>query len=363
MDQTLYDPIRDSYIDHSTYNDPYSTPHGYSHDLDSAGCYGDHGFDRELPGAYSSGYLYDGDSYYDARDSTWDDGRFDLDDYTNYIDRELPIGDAWGPDSWDEQQYALADLLYFQQQLELDHTLDEVERLRRWEERLAWEELEDEERLRQYQLSDQYRLTRLGLSDGFWSERFGGRQVDLSHLRSVPIRRGLFSAPYRSTFVHYPNLGRRYQPYFSRSALRAYHPAPQSFDRHFPSGYPGPSLGYSPGSPSLLPGSSSSSLRIQELSNRLRAAEIRTSSPALSPFERSQALSEVQRIRQLLRDERLLSGSTYRRERPPGETFREEELRREQDEIRRDWESRIRTDRVDGDIDRPATSGLVWSRW
>ncbi|GAA5986240.1 hypothetical protein JCM5350_007596 [Sporobolomyces pararoseus] len=362
MDQTLYDPTSDRYIDQSPYSDPYSTSYVGSDDLNWANFYGHHGFDRELPGAYSSEYLYDDDRYYDARDSRWDDGRFDLEDYTNYIDRELPAYDAWKSDSWDEEQYALADLLYFQQQLELDQTLDELERLRRWEERLAWEELEEEERLRQYQFSDEYRLSRLGLSDGFWSRRFGGRQgVDLSHLRSVPIRRGLFSAPYRSTFVRYPNLGRRYQPYFSRSAFQAYHETPQPYDRHYRGSYP--SLAHSSASPTLLDGTTSSNLRIQELSNLLRLAELRASSPSLSPFERSQAVSEVQRIRQLLRDEEFLSRSMYRQERPLGSTFREEELRRERDEIRRDWESRIRTDRVDGDIDRSVNSGLVWSRW
>lgn len=111
MDQTLYDPTSDRYIDQSPYSDPYSTSYVGSDDLNSANLYNHHGFDRELPGAYSSEYLYDDDRYYDARDSRWDDGRFDLEDYTNYIDRELPAYDAWGSDSWDEEQYALADLL------------------------------------------------------------------------------------------------------------------------------------------------------------------------------------------------------------------------------------------------------------
>ena len=46
----------------------------------------------------------------------------------------------------------------------MDRTLDETERMRRWEERLAWEELEENERLRHYQTYDPHRLSCLGLS-------------------------------------------------------------------------------------------------------------------------------------------------------------------------------------------------------
>ena len=48
----------------------------------------------------------------------------------------------------------------------MDRTLDETERMRRWEERLAWEELEENERLRHYRTYDPHRLSCLGLSGG-----------------------------------------------------------------------------------------------------------------------------------------------------------------------------------------------------
>ncbi|GAA5906141.1 uncharacterized protein JCM6883_005456 [Sporobolomyces salmoneus] len=352
MDRPLYDYDHDqnSFIAEPIYNDPYSTPYSYSEGPQLS--YGhqfplDYDYDsRELPGAYSydEGDLYD-DRGYAVDERVWDDGRFDLEEYTNWIDREVPIYDAWGDERWDEQQYAMADLLYFQQQLELDHTLDEIERMRRWEERLEWEELEEEERLRQYQLSDLNRLSRLGLDNGFWSRRFGGRQVDLSHLRSVPIRRGLFSTPYRSSFVRHPTLGRRYQPYFSRSALRAYRPSriqPSSsasygnYPRHDHSAY-----------------AISTDLRNQDLISRLRIADLRASLASISPTDRALALEESRRIRQVLHTDQIPipTSSDYSRERTRGAMFREEELRRERDEIRRDWESRRRVERVENELE------------
>ena len=96
-------------------------------------------------------------------------------------------------------------LQHYQQQLELDEALTEADRLQRWERRLAWEQLGEEERaLRYRELAARNALGALGLGGGFWGRRFGGLDLDLSYLRSVPIRRGLFETPYRSMFTRYP---------------------------------------------------------------------------------------------------------------------------------------------------------------
>jgi hypothetical protein len=84
-----------AYLEQSAYDDRYSNSAAYQSGFSSTNLGYD--LDRELPGAYISDYF--------------DDGSFDLDDYTNWIDREMPIFDAWGADQWDENQYALADLL------------------------------------------------------------------------------------------------------------------------------------------------------------------------------------------------------------------------------------------------------------
>jgi len=129
MNQPLYDLDEAGYTDPELYQDPYA----YSSGLDT----GLGGFDYppSLPGAYETESPYDigegynnaghveggvygdsapGEEYYDDPfygSSMWEEGRFDLMDYTNYIDREMPIYEAWGDDRWNEQQYALADLL------------------------------------------------------------------------------------------------------------------------------------------------------------------------------------------------------------------------------------------------------------
>ena len=83
-------------------------------------------------------------------------------------------------------------LQHYQQQLELDEVWTEADRLQRWERRLAWEQLGEEERpLRYRELAARNALGALGLGGGFWGRRFGGLDLDLSYLRSVPIRRGL----------------------------------------------------------------------------------------------------------------------------------------------------------------------------
>jgi hypothetical protein len=173
--------------------------------------------------------------------------------------------------------------------------LTEAERLQRWERRLAWEQLGEEERaLRYRELAARNALGALGLGGGFWGRRFGGLDLDLTYLRSVPIRRGLFETPYRSRFSRYPrsfhdiarvssicermlspnlsrfraDLARRYSPHFTRRGPRAFDPVlsvPTQYLRSSP------------------PLSEGSGLHEQELRNRLRIAELRgVPSPLLS---------------------------------------------------------------------------------
>ena len=128
MNQPLYDLDGAGYTDPTLYHDPYA----YSSGLDTG--LGGSNYPPSLPGAYETespyafqggydaGYVdsevygdrvrggeYYDDPYYGS--SMWDEGRFDLTDYTSFIDREVPVYEAWGDDQWNEQQYALADLL------------------------------------------------------------------------------------------------------------------------------------------------------------------------------------------------------------------------------------------------------------
>ncbi|GAA5828892.1 hypothetical protein JCM5353_004013 [Sporobolomyces roseus] len=373
MNTPYYDLDGDGYNDPSPYQDPYA----YSSGLNTGR--GGYDYSPSLPGAYESESPYDfgggyadngryerrgyadggaGGEYYDDPyygSSMWDEGRFDLEDYTSFIDRDMPIYEAWGDDRWNEQQYAFADLIYYQLQLETDRTLDEAERMRRWEERLAWEELEEGERMRYYHSSDPYRLSCLGLSDGFWGRRFGNRQdLDLSHLRSIPLRRGLFSSPYRSSFVQYPNLGRRYQPYFSRSSFRAFQPRSSSLSSYHRID-PLQAASYSS---TPISRGGSMSVRNQELSSRLRMAELRASLTSLSPADRSQAISDARHIRQLLNEEERYSRTIDRSERHQDAVLQAEEVRREQEEMRIEWEERERLRRLNGGVEGFARGGL-----
>ncbi|GAA5840688.1 hypothetical protein JCM3766R1_000510 [Sporobolomyces carnicolor] len=299
-------------------------PQDFPRDCD----YSYHDDSRDLPGAYSD--RFERDSHLPNADLSLEDWRpyhadpaFDFDRCTNWIDSEVPMRDAWTEDYWDDQQYALADLLA----------------------------LEEDARLRQYQLYNTRYLARLGLSDGFWGRRFGGRPVELSYLRSVPLRRGLFSAPYRSRFARHRTIGRRYQPYLSRpSRFAAQSLPPRASSSYRP--YPMPQA-LEPRGPSP----SSLDFRTRELTGRLRIAELQASLASLSPVERAHAHDEARRIRRLLSDREYLA-----RQNVPGSTFEFEELRREQDEIRRDWESRRRTDQADTAIESAYRDGALTYR-
>lgn len=136
--------------------------------------YGDSYLDRgvgiarglELGGGMGLGGLGGGMGYGGVEGGYYDGGKDDLYDSMSYVDRELPLVDAWGMDvaGWGDEQAGLADLVYYQQQLETNRELDESERMRRWEERLRWEELGEEERRMRYSTMDPYMLQTLGLS-------------------------------------------------------------------------------------------------------------------------------------------------------------------------------------------------------
>lgn len=262
------------------------------------------------------------------------------------MDREMPLYEAWGDyGGWGDDQYMFADLMassclplvmheltlplqqHYQRQLEMDTALNEQERLRRWEERLRWEELDEAERSMRYRSMDPYALSSLGLSGSFEPFvlfRRARHSTSLPHRRILgpPSRRkersrpripsqpqphprsllgalplplcsppqcvsSLLAALSPRSFAHSADLGRRYMPYFSRSGLRPY-------AGHGGVGLGGGGLGrgYGRGMMRQVPPSFGSrpiagdgmlSLREQELRTRLRIAETRGESLAFLP--------------------------------------------------------------------------------
>lgn len=117
---------------------------------------------------------------------------------------------------FDDQYLVANDLAAYTRALQLDATLQEQERLRRWRERQAFEALEaTEQRRRWAQMAEAQRLA-LGLgSQGFASTRFGGAQpyASLYSPQSLrPMRYPLSDA-----------LRQQYQPYLNAGA-NAYDP-------------------------------------------------------------------------------------------------------------------------------------------
>ncbi|KAI5479057.1 hypothetical protein MNV49_004339 [Pseudohyphozyma bogoriensis] len=255
---------------------------GYDDDLGLGGgyldSYGTRGLDLAgVGGGYGYGGGGLGYGSYGANDYLWNE--------TDFIDSELPLGTAWGGfDDWNDYQYQLSDLMYYQNQLESDRLLDESERLRRFEERLAWEQLADSERHSRWATMDALQRQRLGLTGGWWARRYENPNLDLSYLRSVPLQRGVFSTPYRNVFSRYRGLHSRFSPYLSRNAIIPY--------RSGGVGYRGPAVAY--GSRPIAAGPS---LQNQQLRMRLRMAETRASMAGLSAAARGQALEDARRIR------------------------------------------------------------------
>lgn len=180
-------------------------------DLNGGGFGGDLGYDG-IGGGFGGGY-----------------GGF-MDDFAR--SREIPLIDAWGhygagDNAWADEQYQLGDLMYYQQQLQLDRALSEEERLARWEERLRWEELDDTERRMRYAQMAELDRRRLGVAGGWYGRRFGGRNDDLGYLRNVRLQRGLFAGPYRGIFSRHRGLHNRFASYYSRQHIHGFGGAPR----------------------------------------------------------------------------------------------------------------------------------------
>lgn len=168
----------------------------------------------------------------------------------------------------------------YSRQLELDQALSDAERQRRFEERLAWEEMEESERARKWRIMDLDSRRRLGvhgtihftiqhsdvlfadhfsLTVGWWGSHYG-TPLDLTYLRrSVPLTRGIFSTPFRALFSRHQGLTSRFSPYLSRGAIRGYSADGARFSSYEPTPLSAPGL----------------DLRTSELQTRLRLAQTR----------------------------------------------------------------------------------------
>ncbi|GAA5838421.1 hypothetical protein JCM11251_004932 [Rhodosporidiobolus azoricus] len=371
---TLYDLDGDGYPDvalhshhhhHSSYGDEYLPDEVYGYGgIGDPYSHGVGGYDSPLWG-YEDGYypdLYDYMNF--LPDYSWG-GAGEYGGYGGYgggygDGYEMSLYGAWGEDSWAEDQYALADLMWFQRQLDLDTALSESERLHRWEERLAWEALDDSARAmryREWMSSDPYRLTNLGLSGGWWGRRFGGVDVDLGYLREVPVRRGLFAPGYRERFTRYPTLGRRYSPLISRSRLRGFSGLAPSANMPI---QPHPATTYGSQRISTMAGTGTS-LRERELLGRLRVAEMRASLTGLSPAQRARALDDARHIRAELNAETRLARGIDRAERRSDALLAAREAEAERMEMRdevREAEAIARVEQAAGElVNRPLSVG------
>lgn len=105
------------------------------------------------------------------------------------------LDDHWNPNAYDQNLYgpyyraeddyyaAYADLLEYEEALRFASDLSEAERLRRWRDRLAFEELAEAERTRRYELMAEEERLRLGLiGKAWWARRYGSRH----HGRHTP---------------------------------------------------------------------------------------------------------------------------------------------------------------------------------
>ncbi|GAA5901287.1 hypothetical protein JCM8208_002326 [Rhodotorula glutinis] len=352
----LYDLDGDGYYDTASYDGGtgyYEDPYAYS-DVGGlgGGVYDDYG-------GLSSGYH--------GASELWGYGDEypDLYDYTSFVEQPMGLYDAWGDDSWDQGQYALADLMHFQHQLDHDYALDESERLRRWEERLAWEQLDDAERsLRYSEYASMGALGSLGLASGWWGRTYGGAAHDLSYLRQVPMQRGLFAPQYRSSFSRFPSLARRYSPYFSPQRLRAFGGGGGGGRTALVGGgmpiNPRLSAPYHSQRLSLSSGAGLS-LREQELRSRLRVAEMRASLTGLAPAQRARALDDARQLRGQLNAESRTARSIDRAERRSDAVLAAHEVEAERAELRDEVEEQrgiARLERAAGDLmGRPMPGG------
>ncbi|CAH7668624.1 hypothetical protein PPACK8108_LOCUS3147, partial [Phakopsora pachyrhizi] len=96
----------------------------------------------------------------------------------DYYNPNAYDSDLYGPYYRVEDDYygAYGDLLQYEEQLRLAADLDESERLRRWRDRLEFEELAESERTRRYELMAEEERLRLGLiGSSWWARRYGHR--------------------------------------------------------------------------------------------------------------------------------------------------------------------------------------------
>lgn len=105
----LYDLDGDGYYDTASYDGGagyYDDPYAYS---DVGGLGG--GVYADYDG-FSSGYGdVGGAGAYLGEPWGYGDAYPDLYDYTSFVEQPMGLYDAWGDDSWDQGQYALADLM------------------------------------------------------------------------------------------------------------------------------------------------------------------------------------------------------------------------------------------------------------
>ncbi|PLW14004.1 hypothetical protein PCANC_04890 [Puccinia coronata f. sp. avenae] len=112
-----------------------------------------------LAGGWRSDGLSPTNSY---AEDYYNPNAYDHDLYRNYYGVE------------DDYYGAYGDLLDYEENLRMTADLDEAERLRRWRDRLAFEELAESERLRRYQLMAEEERLRLGLiGSSWWARRYG----------------------------------------------------------------------------------------------------------------------------------------------------------------------------------------------
>ncbi|WAQ90254.1 hypothetical protein PtA15_12A242 [Puccinia triticina] len=120
-----------------------------------------------------------------------------------------------------EQAYVLDDLYLYEMLLRLDDSIDELERQRRWQARLRWEEWADSRsRVQAWSRMSADERRRLGLSDGsFWASNLFGIPLDARFgYQSISNLSGYSPTHLRS---HYPlssRLSSRY-PMWSRGGL------------------------------------------------------------------------------------------------------------------------------------------------
>lgn len=158
-----------------TYYPSYGGDYPYDGGYDMGGVYRDDLGYEGYADPYTRGY---GGSGYDNYDGIYDG--FMADGLYDDVYRDTYDNSAYGAYYPDEDSYygALGDLLEYEDQL-MALDISEDERLARWQERQAFDELEDAERSLRWQQMDDGMRYRLGLTgQSYWASRYGyGRPI------------------------------------------------------------------------------------------------------------------------------------------------------------------------------------------